>query len=156
VEILVHIYIPTQLVAFIGSIGIMEGRNTKQISKKYSDMYMPALFANWKVWPLAQVSIAVCSPTIYTDRTPLLQLINFRYMSLPYRVPFQSTCGVFWTLYLSILNSKYVCFQLWPMHYANPGAERARSRTRQTHYTQHSVKRSRPSAAIVACGTFAC
>lgn len=65
VEILVHILsIPTQLVAFIGSISIMEGRNTKQISKKYSDMYMPALFANWKVWPLAQVSIAVCSSAI--------------------------------------------------------------------------------------------
>jgi hypothetical protein len=27
-------------------------------------------------------------------------------MPLPYRVPFQSTMGVFWTLYLSILNSK--------------------------------------------------
>lgn len=27
-------------------------------------------------------------------------------MPLPYRVPFQQTCGVFWTLYLSILNSK--------------------------------------------------
>lgn len=36
------------------------------------------------------------------------QLINFRYMPLPYRVPFQSTCGVFWTLYLSIVNSRYV------------------------------------------------
>jgi hypothetical protein len=32
--------------------------------------------------------------------------VNFRYMPLPYRVPFQSTCGVFWTLYLSILNSR--------------------------------------------------
>ena len=29
-------------------------------------------------------------------------------MPLPYRVPFQSTCGVFWTLYLSLLNAKYV------------------------------------------------
>ncbi|KAJ8481110.1 hypothetical protein ONZ51_g6223 [Trametes cubensis] len=37
---------------------------------------------------------------------PLAQLINFRYMPLPYRVPFQSTCGVFWTLYLSLLNAK--------------------------------------------------
>ena len=40
------------------------------------------------------------------------QLINFRYMPLPYRVPFQSTCGVFWTLYLSIANSKYVQYEL--------------------------------------------
>ena len=34
------------------------------------------------------------------------QFINFRFMPLPYRVPFQQTCGVFWTLYLSIINSK--------------------------------------------------
>jgi len=31
-------------------------------------------------------------------------------MPLPYRVPFAQTCGVFWTLYLSILNSAYVHF----------------------------------------------
>lgn len=39
----------------------------------------------------------------------LLQLVNFRFMPLPYRVPFQSSCGVFWTLYLSLVNSRYVC-----------------------------------------------
>jgi len=78
---------PLGLAIFIGSMGIMEGRDRAHINKKYSDLYKPALITNWQVWPLAQ-------------------LINFRYMPLPYRVPFQSTCGVFWTLYLSILNSK--------------------------------------------------
>jgi len=78
---------PLGLAIFIGSMGIMEGRDRKHIYKKYSDLYRPALITNWRVWPLAQ-------------------LINFRYMPLPYRVPFQSTCGVFWTLYLSLLNSK--------------------------------------------------
>lgn len=78
---------PMGLVVFIGSMGIMEGRNTNKIREKYNDILVPALFANWKVWPLAQ-------------------LINFRYMPLPYRLPFQSTCGIFWTLYLSILNVK--------------------------------------------------
>jgi len=77
---------PAGLVVFMGSMGIMEGRSREQIQQKYSDIFMPALIANWKVWPLAQ-------------------LINFRYMPLPYRVPFQSTCSVFWTLYLSILNA---------------------------------------------------
>ena len=33
------------------------------------------------------------------------QFINFWLMPLPYRVPFQQTCGMFWTLYLSLLNS---------------------------------------------------
>ncbi|KAH7883890.1 hypothetical protein F5I97DRAFT_1609935 [Phlebopus sp. FC_14] len=78
---------PLGLVIFVGSMGIMEGRSTTQIREKYADMYTPALLTNWKIWPIAQ-------------------LINFRYMPLPYRIPFQSTCGVFWTLYLSILNAR--------------------------------------------------
>ncbi|KAI0762617.1 hypothetical protein C8Q74DRAFT_1207785 [Fomes fomentarius] len=78
---------PIGLVLFIGSMGIMEGRDAKHIGQRYKDLYKPVLLANWQVWPVAQ-------------------LINFRYMPLPYRVPFQSTCGLFWTLYLSLLNAK--------------------------------------------------
>ncbi|KAJ3750091.1 hypothetical protein DFH05DRAFT_1518250 [Lentinula detonsa] len=78
---------PIGLSLFLGSMGVMEGRSIPQIKQKFSDLYAPALITNWQVWPIAQ-------------------LVNFRFMPLPYRVPFQSTCGVFWTLYLSILNSK--------------------------------------------------
>jgi len=78
---------PLGIVMFLGGMGVMEGRSREQIGEKYRDLYKPALLANWKVWPVAQ-------------------LINFRYMPLPYRVPFSQTCGVFWTLYLSILNSR--------------------------------------------------
>ncbi|KAF8599282.1 hypothetical protein BDV93DRAFT_526229 [Ceratobasidium sp. AG-I] len=78
---------PIGLTIFVGTMGWMEGRDLKGIRQKYSDMYAPALIANWQVWPAAQ-------------------LINFRYMPLPYRVPFQATCGVFWTLYLSLLNAR--------------------------------------------------
>jgi protein Mpv17 len=77
---------PFGLGIFIGSMGIMEGRDARRIYQKFDALYKPALLTNWQVWPMAQ-------------------LINFRYMPLPYRVPFQSTCGVFWTLYLSIINS---------------------------------------------------
>ncbi|KAH7330737.1 hypothetical protein B0J17DRAFT_580079 [Rhizoctonia solani] len=78
---------PIGLTMFVGMMGWMEGRDLRGIKQKYSDMYLPALAANYKVWPAAQ-------------------LINFRYMPLPYRVPFQATCGVFWTLYLvSLLGS---------------------------------------------------
>ncbi|KAK0198606.1 hypothetical protein F5146DRAFT_99239 [Armillaria mellea] len=77
---------PIGLALFLGSMGVMEGRDLSQIQEKYKDLYKPALITNWQVWPVAQ-------------------LINFRFMPLPYRVPFQSTCGVFWTLYLSIINS---------------------------------------------------
>ncbi|KAJ7293357.1 hypothetical protein C8J57DRAFT_1457535 [Mycena rebaudengoi] len=78
---------PIGIVAFLGSMGIMEGRNPTQISKKYKDLFMPTLLTNWGVWPIAQ-------------------LVNFRFMPLAYRVPFQSTCGVFWTLYLSTVNAR--------------------------------------------------
>jgi len=78
---------PIGLVIFVGSMGVMERRSASQIREKYADMFAPALLTNWKVWPIAQ-------------------MINFRYMPLPFRIPFQSCCGVFWTLYLSILNAK--------------------------------------------------
>lgn len=47
-------------------------------------MYLPALTANWKVWPA-------------------IQLFNFRFVPLRFRVPFTSSCGIAWTLYLSLL-----------------------------------------------------
>ncbi|THH26657.1 hypothetical protein EUX98_g7536 [Antrodiella citrinella] len=72
---------PIGLTLFLGSMGIMEGRDGNHIKEKFKDLYAPLITANW-------------------------QLINFRYMPLAYRVPFQSTCGVFWTLYLSMQNSR--------------------------------------------------
>lgn len=78
---------PIGLGLFLGSMGVMERRSLDQIKEKFTDLYKPALVTNWQVWPVAQ-------------------LINFRYMPLAYRVPFQSSCGVFWTLYLSLLNAK--------------------------------------------------
>jgi len=78
---------PVGLGLFLGSMGMMEARSPRQIKERIRDLYRTALVANWRVWPLAQ-------------------FVNFRYMSLPYRVPFSQACGVFWTLYLSILNSE--------------------------------------------------
>ncbi|KAI5835444.1 hypothetical protein EV122DRAFT_260158 [Schizophyllum commune] len=81
------VWAPIGLGAFLGGMSIMEGCTPAQIREKFSDLYKPLLITNWQVWPLAQV-------------------INFRFMPIAYRVPFQSTCGVFWTLYLSLLNAK--------------------------------------------------
>lgn len=77
---------PIGLVLFVGSMGLMEGKDIPSVGEKFQDMYWPALLANWKVWPL-------------------LQTINFTVIPLQYRVPFQSTCGIAWTLYLSLLNA---------------------------------------------------
>jgi protein Mpv17 len=36
-------------------MGYMEGRDAQHIKNKYKEMYVPAIMANWQVWPLAQV-----------------------------------------------------------------------------------------------------
>ncbi|KAG8988934.1 hypothetical protein FRB94_000317 [Tulasnella sp. JGI-2019a] len=55
---------PIGLTYFITSMGFMEGRSAKSVGIKYQDMFIPAMLANWKVWPAAQ-------------------LVNFRFMPLP-------------------------------------------------------------------------
>ncbi|KAI0314975.1 hypothetical protein OF83DRAFT_1134190 [Amylostereum chailletii] len=78
---------PIGLSLFLGSMSIMEGRDAEHIRGKFRNLFKPAIISNWQVWPVAQ-------------------FLNFRFLPLAYRVPFQQSCGVFWTLYLSILNSK--------------------------------------------------
>ena len=36
-------------------MGVMEGRDSKHIRARFKDIYQPALLANWKIWPAAQV-----------------------------------------------------------------------------------------------------
>ncbi|THG98509.1 hypothetical protein EW145_g7417 [Phellinidium pouzarii] len=81
---------PLGLGLFLASLGAMEaerGHTAAHVRHKFVDLYASALAANWQMWPLAQI-------------------VNFRYMPLAYRVPFQATCGVFWNLYLSLLNAR--------------------------------------------------
>jgi hypothetical protein len=44
-----------QLSVFLSSMAIMEGRDAKHIRARFEDIYSPALLANWKIWPAAQV-----------------------------------------------------------------------------------------------------
>ncbi|KAI9638728.1 uncharacterized protein MKK02DRAFT_41749 [Dioszegia hungarica] len=76
---------PAGMALFVAAMGTMEGKSVQQIKDKFSGMYFPGLIANWKVWPA-------------------IQTINFKLMPLAYRVPFQSTCGIAWTVFLSLLN----------------------------------------------------
>lgn len=36
-------------------MGVMEGRDAQHIHTRFQDVYQPALLANWKIWPAAQV-----------------------------------------------------------------------------------------------------
>jgi protein Mpv17 len=98
---------PFGLACFVGAMGFMEGRSVEGVQSKFKEvglyslspnadsplahlstlqMYIPAIVANWKLWPLVQT-------------------VNFRYMPLRYRVPFTGAVGIAWQVFLSILNS---------------------------------------------------
>ena len=47
---------PVGLALFLGSMGIMEGRDGRHIQEKFRDLYKPLIITNWQVWPLVQVS----------------------------------------------------------------------------------------------------
>ncbi|GAA5984555.1 hypothetical protein JCM11641_006547 [Rhodosporidiobolus odoratus] len=73
---------PVSLFIFLLSMSMLEGLNEAETKQKIRENYWAILSVNWQVWPI-------------------LQLINFRYVPLPYRVPFGSICGIAWTCFLS-------------------------------------------------------
>ncbi|GAA5961384.1 hypothetical protein JCM21900_006688 [Sporobolomyces salmonicolor] len=78
---------PVSLVIFLVSMSMLEGLDGEEMREKIRQNYLPILLVNWQVWPI-------------------LQLINFRYVPLKYRVPFGSICGIAWTAFLSFRTAK--------------------------------------------------
>jgi len=78
---------PIGLAIFISTMAILEGLEWEEIEERYKRIYWPVLLINWQIWPI-------------------LQLINFRYLPLRYRVPFSASLGVLWTVFLSFKNAK--------------------------------------------------
>ncbi|SNX87262.1 related to SYM1 - protein required for ethanol metabolism [Melanopsichium pennsylvanicum] len=78
-------FAPIGLALFTGAMGYMERGSLDGVKAKFGEMYIPAMLANWQLWPL-------------------VQLVNFRYMPLKYRVPFVSTVGILWNIGLSLLS----------------------------------------------------
>lgn len=90
------------LAAFFTFMTVAEGGGKRAVVRKFQDVYLPALKANFIVWPLVQV-------------------LNFRVMPIQFQIvsaartaylyetddiqPFVSTVGIFWTAYLSLTNS---------------------------------------------------
>ena len=61
----------------------MEGSGIDGLRMKFREGFKPALHANYTFWPL-------------------VQLMNFALLPLPYRVPFISFAGIFWNGYLRL------------------------------------------------------
>lgn len=80
------LFAPAGLACFFTFMTVAEGGGKRAITRKFQDVYVPALKANYLVWPLVQV-------------------INFRIMPIQLQIPFVSTVGIAWTAYLSLTNS---------------------------------------------------
>ncbi|KAI9797601.1 MAG: hypothetical protein M1833_005384 [Piccolia ochrophora] len=80
------IFAPITLASFFAFMTIAEGGGRRAVSRKLQDVYLPALKANYVVWPA-------------------IQILNFRVMPIQFQLPMVSTVSIAWTAYLSMTNS---------------------------------------------------
>ncbi|KAK9319737.1 hypothetical protein V1517DRAFT_265704 [Lipomyces orientalis] len=80
------IWTPISLSGFFAFISFVEGGSMKAVKHKLSTLLIPTLKSNYMVWPAAQI-------------------INFRLIPLHLQLPFISTVGLLWNIWLSIANS---------------------------------------------------
>ncbi|KAI8093349.1 uncharacterized protein BX664DRAFT_295041 [Halteromyces radiatus] len=80
------LFAPAGLILFFTTMGIAETGTLEGAKDKLKDAFLPALITNYKIWPL-------------------VQWINFNFMPLPFRLPFVSSLGILWNIYLSWLNN---------------------------------------------------
>jgi hypothetical protein len=65
---------------------VAEGGGKRALTRKFQDVYVPTLKANYVLWPAVQI-------------------LNFRVVPIQFQIPFVSTVGIAWTAYLSLTNS---------------------------------------------------
>jgi hypothetical protein len=80
------LFAPVGLGIFFTFMTVAEGGGKRAVQRKFQDVYVPSLKANYLVWPA-------------------VQLINFRVMPIQFQIPFVSTVGIAWTAYLSLTNA---------------------------------------------------
>ncbi|KAF2088910.1 hypothetical protein K490DRAFT_38896 [Saccharata proteae CBS 121410] len=80
------LFAPVGLACFFTFMTVAEGGGRRAVTKKFQDVYIPALKANFIVWPAVQI-------------------LNFRVMPIQFQIPFVSTIGIAWTAYLSLSNA---------------------------------------------------
>ncbi|EMR68320.1 Protein required for ethanol metabolism [Eutypa lata] len=78
------VFAPTFIGIFLGSMAVMEGGSP---SDKLAKSYPSALQANYMLWPF-------------------VQLANFKFVPLQYRVLLVNVVSIGWNCFLSLLNSK--------------------------------------------------
>lgn len=81
------IFSPVAVFGYFTYRTILEGGGLSDVFAKLHKSYVDALFASWKFWPGANI-------------------INFTFVSLEYRVLYNNILSLFWTGYLSHINSR--------------------------------------------------
>ncbi|MCJ1314202.1 hypothetical protein MMC25_007882 [Agyrium rufum] len=79
-------FAPIGLACFFTFMTVAEGGGRRAVARKFQDVYLPALKANFMLWPAVQI-------------------LNFRVVPLQFQIPFVSSIGIAWTAYLSLSNS---------------------------------------------------
>ncbi|EAW07804.1 Mpv17/PMP22 family protein [Aspergillus clavatus NRRL 1] len=74
------------LACFFTFMTVAEGGGKRALTRKFQDVYLPTLKANFVLWPAVQI-------------------LNFRVVPIQFQIPFVSTVGIAWTAYLSLTNS---------------------------------------------------
>lgn len=80
------LFAPVGLGCFFAFMTVAEGGGRRAVVRKFQDVYVPALKANFLIWPA-------------------VQMLNFRVIPIQFQIPFVSTVGIAWTAYLSLTNS---------------------------------------------------
>ncbi|GAB7350950.1 hypothetical protein MBLNU459_g1456t1 [Dothideomycetes sp. NU459] len=80
------LFSPVGLAIFFTYMTVAEGGGKRAVARKFQEVYIPALKANYMVWPA-------------------VQMLNFRVLPIQFQIPFVSTIGIAWTAYLSLTNN---------------------------------------------------
>ncbi|GAQ41537.1 integral membrane protein, Mpv17/PMP22 family [Aspergillus niger] len=79
-------FAPFGLACFFSFMTVTEGGGRRALTRKFQDVYLPTLKANFVLWPAVQI-------------------LNFRVVPIQFQIPFVSSVGIAWTAYLSLTNS---------------------------------------------------
>ncbi|OOG01060.1 hypothetical protein ASPCADRAFT_202918 [Aspergillus carbonarius ITEM 5010] len=79
-------FAPFGLACFFSFMTVAEGGGRRALTRKFQDVYLPTLKANYVLWPAVQI-------------------LNFRVVPIQFQIPFVSSVGIAWTAYLSLTNS---------------------------------------------------
>ncbi|CAN8032019.1 hypothetical protein HPB47_002281 [Ixodes persulcatus] len=75
-------FAPVSVFGFLGVLGVLQGRNMADIERSIREKYSTMMKTFYKLWPVAQI-------------------INFRYVPLPYRLLYANCVSLVWNTYTS-------------------------------------------------------